>query len=133
MTNPTALAASNDKVYLLPRNPAAAFVCWTWSRSRSDAFEAGVYEREILVRLFVVDDKALAVEAAAAWDAGKLYLKPPVEGRTYTAAVFARKNDGSQEKLMESNAAAVPVSAPRQDLSAGYSSAEFFRKEPAQP
>ena len=129
MANETVSTQSNDKAYLLPKNPAAVFICWTWSRSRVEAFEAREYEPEILIRLSVVEDKALAAEAMVQWDSGKLYLKPPVEGRTYAAAVYARKKDGSQEKLMESNAAATPISAPRQSFSAGYSSAEFFRKD----
>lgn len=128
MANETAFPASNDKVYLLPRNPSSVFVCWTWSRSRAAAFEAMAYEPEIIVRLSAVDDMALTAEVSARWNAGKLYMKPPAEGRTYTAAVYAGKKDGSREKLMESNAAATPVSAPRQALSAGYSSSEFFRR-----
>ena len=129
MTNETAFIPSNDKAYLLPKNPSAFFICWTWSRARAEAFTAQEYEPEILVRLSAIDDKALLAESAADWRAGKIYMKPPAEGRTYTAAVYARKKDGSQEKLLESNAAAAPVSAPRQALSAGYSSAEFFRKD----
>lgn len=129
MADETALTPSNDKVYLLPKNPAAAFVCWTWSRSSAEAFESLVYEPEIIIRLSAADDKTLTAEASARWNAGKLYIKPPAEGRTYTAAVYARKKDGSQEKLLESNAAATPVSAPRQALSSGYSSSEFFRKD----
>ncbi len=129
MTNETAFIPSNDKAYLLPKNPAEVFICWTWSSARAEAFTAQLFEPQILVRLTAVDDKALLSEAAADWRAGKLYMKPPAEGRTYTAAVYARNRDGSQEKLLESNAAATPVSAPRQALSAGYSSAEFFRKD----
>ena len=130
MANEKVFISSNDKVYLLPRNPAAVFVCWTWSRSRAEAFVDQWYEPEILIRLCDTGDKTLAAESAAKWDSGKLYMKPPVEGRTYAVAVYARKKDGSQEKLMESNASATPVSAPRQGLSAGYSSAEFFRRDP---
>ena len=128
MTNEISFISSNDKVYLLPKNPAAVFVCWTWSRSRAETFEQA-YEPEIIVRLSAVDDKALTAEAAVRWNAGKLYIKPPAEGRVYTAAVYAVKKDGSTEKLLESNAVAVPVSAPRCGLSSGYSSTEFFRKD----
>jgi hypothetical protein len=129
MTDKTAFVPSNDKVYLLPKNPLAVFICWTWSRSRAEAFQTQAYNPEIIIRLFAADDKALMVEAAARWNAGKIYMKPPVEGRTYTAAVCARKKGGSQEKMLESNAVATPVSAPRQALSAGYSSSEFLRRE----
>ncbi|MEI7482296.1 MAG: DUF4912 domain-containing protein [Elusimicrobiota bacterium] len=130
MANETAFTPSSDKIYLLPKNPAAVFVCWTWSRAIEETFEIGGYEPEIIVRLCAVDDKALTSEVSTQWNAGKLYMKPPVEGRTYTAAVYVRKKDGAQEKILESNAAATPVSAPRQVLSAGYSSSEFFRKDP---
>ena len=129
MANETAFTPSNDKTYLLPKNPAAVFVCWTWSRSREEAFKAREYEPGIIVRLSAVDDKVLTAEVSAQWNAGKLYMKPPVEGRTYTVAVYAQKKDGSQEKMLESNAAATPVSVPRQTLSSGYSSSEFFRKD----
>lgn len=131
MPNETAVITSNDKAYLLPRNPALVFVCWTWSRFRAEAFSSRVYEPEIIVRLSAVDDKTLAAEATAQWNAGKLYMKPPAEGRTYTVSVYACKKEGSQEKLLESNPAATPVSAPGQVLSAGYSSSEFFRKDAA--
>ena len=131
MSDETAFTPSNEKVYLLPRNPSTVFVCWTWSRSRAEAFEARVYEPEILIRLSSVEDKTQTAEVSVQWNAGKFYMKPPVEGRTYTAAVYARKKDGSHEKLLESNAAVMPVSAPRQALSAGYSSFEFFRKDTA--
>ena len=128
MVNETSFTPSNDKLYLLPKNPAAVFVCWTWNRSRAEAFEQ-VYEQEIIVRLSAVDDKALTTEVPARWNAGKLYIKPPAEGRIYIATLYARKKDGSQEKLLESNAVTTPVSAPRQGLTAGYSSFEFFRKD----
>ena len=95
-----------------------------------ETFEARTYEPEIIVKISAVDDKALTSEVSAQWNAGKLYMKPPVEGRTYTAAVYVRKKDGTQEKILESNVAATPISAPRQILSAGYSSSEFFRKDP---
>lgn len=129
MNNETEFAQSNDKVYLLPKNPSEVFICWTWSRARAEAFTAQAFEPELLVRLSAADDKALFSESAADWRAGMLYMNPPAEGRTYTASVYARKKDGSLEKLLESNAAATPVSAPRQALSAGYSSSEFFRKD----
>ncbi len=130
MANETLFTPSSDRVYLLPKNPAAVFVCWTWSRSMEETFEARTYEPEIIVKISAVDDKALTSEVSAQWNAGKLYMKPPVEGRTYTAAVYVRKKDGTQEKILESNVAATPISAPRQILSAGYSSSEFFRKDP---
>ena len=130
MTNGTLFTPSNDKAYLLPRNPAAVFVCWTWGRSRAEAFETRGYEPEIVVGLFDAENKALTAEVSVRWNAGKIYIKPAVEGRTYTAVIYALKKDGTREKLLESNAAATPVSAPRRGLSAGYSSAEFFRREP---
>ena len=121
---------SNDKAYLLVCNPASVFICWTWSRARTEAFEAQGYAPEITVRLSAAGDKANAVEQAAQWNAGKLYMKPPAEGQTYTAAIFARNKDGAEEKLLESNAALTPVSCARSGLSAGYASAEFFRRSP---
>lgn len=130
MANETVYTPSNDKAYLLPRNPGSVFVCWTWSRSRAEAFGARIYEPEILVRLSDVEDKASVVESTVKWDSGRLYMKPPAEGRTYAAAVYAFKKDGSQEKLLESNAAAAPVSAPRRGFPAGCSSSEFVRKDP---
>jgi len=130
MANETAFTPSNDKLYLLPKNPAAVFICWTWSRGSEETFEIHGYEPEIIVRLSAVDDKALTSEVSVQWNSGKIYMKPPVEGRTYTAAIYARKKDGAQEKILESNPTATPVSAPRQILSAGYSSSEFFRKDP---
>ena len=124
------LSPSNDKVYLLVRNPASVFVCWTWSRARVEAFESQCYAPEVIVRLAAAEDKALVAEQAVPWNVGKLYMKPPAEGRTYTIAIYARNKDGAQEKLLESNAALTPVSASRPGLSAGYASAEFFRRSP---
>lgn len=121
---------SNDKVYLLVRNPSSVFICWTWGRARAEAFESAGYAPEITVRLAAAGDKANTVEQTAQWNAGRLYMKPPAEGQTYTAAIYARTKDGAQEKLMESNAALTPVSAVRSGLSAGYASAEFFRRSP---
>jgi hypothetical protein len=121
----------NDKAYLLVRNPFAVFVCWTWSVVRAEAFASGAYEPEVTVRLAASDDMALFVECSAPWNAGKLYIKPPAGGRVYTASVYARRKDGPREKLLESNAALTPLSSPGSGLSAGYASAEFFRKEPA--
>ncbi len=122
---------SNDKAYLLVRNPSSVFICWTWGRARAEAFEAQGYAPEIIVRLAAAGDKANTVKQAAQWNAGKLYMKPPAEGQTYTAAIYARNKDGAEEKLLESNAALTPVSAARSGLSAGYASAEFFRGSPA--
>ncbi len=118
---------SNDKAYLLVRNPSSVFICWTWGRAGAEAFESLRYEPEIIVRLAAVGDKAGAVEQAAQWNAGKLYMKPPAEGQTYTAAIYARNKDGAREKLLESNAALTPAPIVRSGLSAGYASAEFFR------
>ena len=81
MANETAFTPSSDKIYLLPKNPAAVFVCWTWSRASEETFETGGYGPEIIVRLCAVDDKALTSEVSTQWNAGKLYMKPPVEGR----------------------------------------------------
>ncbi|OGR41043.1 MAG: hypothetical protein A2X28_06870 [Elusimicrobia bacterium GWA2_56_46] len=130
MSDKTNLILSTDKVYLLPRNPSAFFICWTWGRSRAEAFEAREYESEILVRLSVCEDKAVSGEASVRWDSGKLYMKPPAEGRTCSVSVYGRRKDGAQEKLLESNSVAAPVPAPAPETSSGYSSAEFFRKEP---
>ena len=121
---------SNDKAYLLVRNPSSVFICWTWSRARAEAFEALVYAPEITVRLAAAGDKSLPVEQTAHWNAGRLYMKPLAEGQTYTAAIYARTKDGAQEKLLESNAALTPVSSARSGMPAGYASAEFFRRSP---
>ncbi|OGS08093.1 MAG: hypothetical protein A2270_03360 [Elusimicrobia bacterium RIFOXYA12_FULL_51_18] len=126
----TDFSLSNDKVYLLVRNPSSVFICWTWSRARAEVFEALGYEPEILVRLSAAGDKIPAVEQAVPWNSGKLYMAPPVEGKTYTAAIYARNKEGVQEKLLESNSALTPVSSQRPGLSAGYASAEFFRRSP---
>ena len=128
MSNETNFILSTDKAYLLPRNPSAFFICWTWSRSRAEAFEAREYEPEILVRLSACEDKAVSGETSVRWDSGKLYMKPTAEGRAYSVSVYGRRKDGRQEKLLESNAVAAPVSAPAPGTSSGYSSAEFFRK-----
>jgi len=127
MTDP---APSNDKAYLLVRNPSSVFVCWTWSRAKAEAFAAAGYGPEITVRLSSAADKTLTVEQAAPWNACRLYLKPPAEGHTYIASIYARNKEGVQEKLLESNAALTPVSASRAGLSSGYASAEFFRRSP---
>jgi len=126
----TDFSLSNDKVYLLVRNPSSVFICWTWSRARAEVFEAPGCDPQIVVRLSAAGDKVPVVEQAVPWNAGKLYMTPPEEGRTYTAAIYARNKDGVQEKLLESNAALTPVSSPRPGLSAGYASAEFFRRSP---
>ena len=124
------LLRNSDRAYLLVRNPSSVFVCWTWSRARAEAFTAGVYDGEILIKLSAEDDNSPASEYPASWAAGKLYLKPPAGGRICTASVFARKKDGSREKLMDSNSALVPGPAAAPGLESGYASAEFFRKEP---
>lgn len=126
----TDFSLSNDKAYLLVRNPSSVFICWTWSRARAEAFESLGYAPEITVRLTAAGGKAGAVEQTARWNAGKLYMKPPAEGQTCAAAIYARNKEGAQEKLLESNAALTPVSAARSGLSAGYASAEFFRRSP---
>ncbi len=133
MTDLTDLLRLNDRAYLLVRNPSSVFICWTWSAAVCGAFETGVYEPEIIVRLAAVEDKSLAVECSALWSAGKLYIRPPAEGRVYSAFVYARKKDGSKEKLLESNAALTPVSSAMSGLSAGYASAEFFRQSLREP
>jgi hypothetical protein len=122
------LQPSSDKAWLLVKSPVSAFVCWTWNRPKSEAFEAGAYEPGVLVRLSSCDDKSLITEAEAPWNSGKTYLKPPAEGASCLAAVYARNKDGVLEKLLESNAAAVPVSGPRGGVSSGYASAEFIRR-----
>jgi hypothetical protein len=131
MTNEASnFTPANEKAYLLAKNPSSIFLCWTWNRARTEVFEAGGYESEITVRLFPNGDKAAAAEFAVQWNSGKLYIKLPTEGGTYAAVIYARRKDGVQEKLLESNAASAPVSAQRGRLSSGYSSAEFFRREP---
>ena len=74
-----------------------------------------------MVRLSSVDDATLAVERLGRWDSGGVYLRPPVEGRTYSAAVYARKKDGHMEKLLESNAALTPLSIEVSCVSSGCS------------
>jgi hypothetical protein len=133
MTDSTELLRLNDRAYLLVRNPSSVLVCWTWSGSAAGSFESGVYEPEIIVRLAAAEDKNLAVEYSAPWNAGKLYIRPPAEGRVYAALVYARKKDGAREKLLESNAALTPVSSAMSGLSAGYASAEFFRQVSKEP
>ena len=117
-----------DKAWLLVKNPSSVFVCWTFSRSKAEAFEAASYGPMVLVRLVCCEDKNLAVEAEVRWDAKKIYMKPPVDGGTCSASVHAIRNDGVQEKLLETNSVSVPVSGPRGGICSGYSSAEFFRK-----
>src|SRR3989339_1527393 len=95
----------SDKAWLLVKSPSSAFVCWTWNRAKAEAFESGVYEPGVLVRLSSSGERSLTAEAGAAWDSGKAYLQPPAEGAQCAAAVYARKKDGSLEKLLESNAA----------------------------
>jgi hypothetical protein len=133
MTDVTDLLRLNDRVYLLVRNPSSVLVCWTWSGSAAGAFESGVYEPEIIVRLAAAEDKNLMVECSARWNAGKLYIRPPAEGRVYAASVYALKKGGAKDKLMESNAALTPVSSAMSGLSAGYASAEFFRQGSKEP
>ncbi|MBU2574392.1 MAG: DUF4912 domain-containing protein [Elusimicrobia bacterium] len=128
MTDELNLPPSSDKAWLLVKSPAAVFVCWTLGRAKTEAFKTASYAPNVLVRLVSCEDKTLAVEAEVRWDAGKIYLKPPAEGRICSAAVYARKKDGGQEKLLESNAVAAPVSSPLGGVSSGYSSAEFFRR-----
>ena len=127
MTDLTDLLPLSDRAYLLVRNPSSVLVCWTWSGSAARNFESGVYEPEITVRLAAAEDKNLSVECSALWNAGKLYIRPPAEGRVYCASVYARKKGGAGEKLLESNAALTPLSSAMSGLSAGYASAEFFR------
>jgi hypothetical protein len=124
---------SRDRAYLLVRNPTSVLVCWTWSRAVAEAFGSRVYEPEVIIRLAAAEDKALVVECPAPWAAGKLYIRPPAEGRVYSAGIYALKKDGSREKLSESNSALTPVSSSRHGLAAGYASAEFFRKGPKEP
>ncbi len=133
MTDSTDLLRLNDRAYLLVRNPSSVLVCWTWSGSAAGAFESGVYEPEIIVRLAAAEDKNLSMECSVPWNDGKLYIRPPVEGRVYTAFVYASKKDGAKEKLLESNAALTPVSSAMSGLSAGYASAEFFRQGLKEP
>lgn len=128
MADESNLQPSSDKAWLLVKSPGSAFVCWTWNRPKSEAFETGAYEPGVLVRLSSCGDKSLITEAEARWDAGKTYLKPPAEGIACLAAVYARKKDGALEKLLESNAAVVPVSGPRGGVCSGYASAEFIRR-----
>ncbi|MBI4802106.1 MAG: DUF4912 domain-containing protein [Elusimicrobia bacterium] len=128
MTDELNLPPSSDKAWLLVKSPAAVFVCWTWNRAKTEAFETASYEPEVLVKLVSCEDKTPAAEAEVRWDAGKVYLKPPAEGGTCSAAVYARKKDGGREKLLESNTVTLPVSGPRGGVSSGYASAEFIRR-----
>ena len=116
-----------DRLVMLARNPASVFVFWQFCAHKAGSFRQGAYGPEIRVRLFYSEDKTPAGEAAFAWDALKAYLKPPLEGRTYFAALYAAKPGGAYEKLLESNSITLPVSSP---LSADstYSSAEFMKK-----
>lgn len=116
-----------DRLVMLARNPASVFVFWQFCAHKAAAFRNGSYASEIKVRLFYGDDKTPAGEAAFAWDALKAYLKPPLEGRVYFAALYGVKPDGACEKLLESNSVTLPVSSP---LAAGstYASAEFMKK-----
>lgn len=120
-------AMEKDRLLMLARNPASVFVFWQFCAHKAAAFREGSYAPEIRVRLFYSDDKTPAGEAAFAWDALKAYLKPPLEGKAYFAALYAAKSGGAYEKLLESNSITLPVSSP---LSAGstYASAEFMKK-----
>ncbi|HAH32098.1 MAG TPA: hypothetical protein DCL44_07280 [Elusimicrobia bacterium] len=116
-----------DSLVMLARNPASVFVFWQFNPHKAAAFRDGSYAPEIKIRLFYAEDKTPAGEAAFAWDSLKAYLKPPLEGRVYFAALYGVKPDGACEKLLDSNSVTLPVSSP---LAAGstYSSAEFMKK-----
>ena len=129
MTDSTEQIRLNDRAYLLVRNPSSVLICWTWSASAAQAFRSAAYEPEVVIRLAAADDRNLAVEHRVRWDAGRLYLRPPAEGRVYSALVYAGKKDGTREKLLESNQALMPVSSTMSGLSAGYASSEFFQKK----
>lgn len=120
-------AIEKDRLLMLARNPASVFIFWQFCSNKAGAFRQGVYGTEIRVRLFYSEDKTPAGDAAFSWDAFKAYLKPPLEGKAYFAALYAAKPGGDYEKLLESNSITMPVSSP---LSAGstYASAEFMKK-----
>lgn len=120
-------AMEKDRLLMLARNPASVFVFWQFCAHKAAAFREGSYAPKIKVRLFYKDDKTPAGEAAFAWDAFKAYLKPPLEGKAYFAALYAAKPGENYEKLLESNSITLPISSP---LSADstYASAEFMKK-----
>jgi len=120
-------AMEKDRLLMLARNPSSVFVFWQFCPNKAESFRRGVYGPEIRLRLFYSDDKTPAGEAVFSWDAFKAYLKPPIEGKSYFAALYAAKPGGACEKLLESNSMVLPVSSP---LSAGstYASAEFMKK-----
>ena len=109
-------SVEKDRLIMLARNPASVFVFWQFCVHKAESFRLGFYATEMRLCLFYGDDKTPAGEAAFAWDAFKAYLKPPLEGKAYFAALYGVKPDGAYEKLLESNLVILPVSTP---LSAG--------------
>jgi len=127
MTENTGRIRTNDRAYLLIRNPFSVFVCWTWSPASAEAFRSGTYAGEVLVRLAVSDERNISAEASAPWDSSGLFMKPPAEGRPCTAFVYVSRKDGSREKLLESPPALTPVASAVSGLSSGYASPEFLQ------
>ncbi|HOW89778.1 MAG TPA: DUF4912 domain-containing protein [Elusimicrobiales bacterium] len=127
MTEITGRIRTNDRAYLLVRNPSSVFVCWTWSPASAEAFRSGTYSGEVLVRLTASDDRNISAEASVPWDSQRLFMKPPAEGRSCTAFVYASRKDGSREKLLESPSVLTPVASALPGLSSGYASSEFLQ------
>ena len=120
---------SEDRLVLLPKNPGILFVFWQFSSGRAETFLSGALEPEVELRLAYADDNSPAAAHKAGWQAGRAYLAVPAQGRTYQAALYARRG-GNWEKLLESNQAAAP-SAAGQEQDRAYASLEFHKK--AQP
>ena len=129
MTCSTEHLRCSDKAYLLVRNPSSVFVCWTWSEASARVLGSADYEPDVMVRLSSVDNKDLAVESLGRWDSGGIYLRPPAEGKTYAASVYARKKGGQMEKLLESNAALTPVSLAASGVSSGCVASGSFGRD----
>jgi len=117
---------AEDRLVLLPKNPGVFFVFWQFSASRVEAFCSSALGGEVELRLFYSEDKAPAFSRKAAWNAGRLYLDVPAQGKNYTAALYAFRN-GEWEKFLESNSVSAPAAAGAAEERA-YASLEFHKR-----
>ncbi len=117
---------AEDKLVLLPKNPGMFFIFWQFSAGRAKAFVSAALAPEVELRLAYAGDNAAAPAHRAHWQAGRAYLPVPAQGKTYQASLYALRG-GAWEKILESNQAAAPAAAGREQDRA-YASLEFHKK-----
>ncbi len=127
MDNPNKTLPISERLVLLVKNPGKIFVFWHWTKAKTENFLHENFKKEIILKFYYAQERALACEKKLPWDKFKEYMDIPQKGKDYYASIHAETSSGEIIQLMESNIITVP-GLESEEVKDTYASG-FFKKE----